>query len=847
MLLAILLEAGSSEGEIEGILSIVLDILINIQNIFFVKLQELVATLTVAAMKQFGPNMSTFLTIFGYDPDKYAIQSWASPTDSTISNLFAIFAVIGYILAIVILIISLLKCAMANVMEAHDTPLVLMIRFVITFIMITYSNSLIKFVLDINQAIFDKIYDSTSANINDSLTLSLDSSSKSTQISGIGTIKLSALGILGVIFAIIIAYEFIKMVVEMIAKYLIIGVMYIVFPTVASTFVSKDTENIFRAYFRMLISSLLLLMLNVWVVGMYITLLENIGNTSMSPLTQCITVVAFEKFAQKLDNYMNSLGLNNAVTGGMLMDQIIMAGQEVLAAPGRVESSINGSVELANVVPKAEMNRALANGDYIKAAKAADHVHTPLARMKAKQRVRDSLANANLTVDQIAGLGIDNAILNSGGTAFTASTVANAVAAAGGKDILDALKQHTGKDASLDGQAKWDKRDNAWHMNASTEDGNIGLKIKSKGALSPDEKGFMTFKDSAGKEWAVMLDKPDLKNTANQDAVHKAMDEAGNIKDAWMAEKLTGIHTDHGIKVNPDNTYSVLDANGDVTGERYVPDGKGGFFTAQDDSYVANSIDPDGNLGVHMEKMRQDSAGGYTATMTVSGLYGEDDNTKATFDVRFGSADTQQANEVEFASFTNPTTGEETSVFMSDEAVGTLMQQSAGKDIENANIAGAMMGMSEEDMQSFAQSRDTADIMGDTYHVSANGTTISRMDSAYENGYGGEAVVSTKYSTNGEQLFSYASGEGPVNDAIFTNANAFNTEFGSQLDSGEQASAVERSAGKNGYDDMIVTTEDGQQHKYVNANNLNENAKISRNTQTLHDNNGNTWVERRCN
>ena len=528
-------------------------------------LQKIVSVfndMVLGVMKSFSPDMRTFLTALGYSGDAsgFAGVIWTQSQDSSL-NIFAIFAIIGYLLAITILVISLVKSALANVVDSKEGTVTLLIRFFITIILVTYSNSIIGLLLDGGCALWDKIYD-----LADSSTLTFTLGDDGTATLGTADssslIDISSLnGLLACILLIIITVEFFKMIFEIVGKYIILGMLYVAFPAAAGTFVSRTTSGILQRYIRMMLAQMFLLLMNVWCASMLIRMFLNIGGAQSDALFECLTVIAFERFAQKIDSYMKNMGLNNAVTGANLMDQIRSSASNLLAAPGNIAAAVSSVNQTVSAPSKDVFYTALSHDNFDLANKAAPFIMDPVARDKAMRDMMNRASKVTLTPDEIASMKIDGAVLGSMGNGFTAETIASAIEAAGGQAIRDALFDQYGinaaEDLSFDNFAKWDAKNGAWVFGAKAGtfgDQNIGFMITPSDNSPIGQKPLTSFTDSSGKTWNVFGSMPQNANSNSS-----ARSAQGAAERAKKSAEYGNAHN------NASGKYNGAGANGDNT------------------------------------------------------------------------------------------------------------------------------------------------------------------------------------------------------------------------------------------------------------------------------------------
>lgn len=124
---------------------------------------------------------------------------------------------------------------------------------------------------------------------------------------------------------VLIGFSLVKVLLEAVERYLVLYILVYLSPLASASLASEETSGIFSKYFSMFISQCLLLLLNVWSIKMAISLLSSI-NQLASPMLGLLMGYGFLRIAQKLDSYMNQLGLNAAITGSGLGAELFSTG-----------------------------------------------------------------------------------------------------------------------------------------------------------------------------------------------------------------------------------------------------------------------------------------------------------------------------------------------------------------------------------------------------------------------------------------------------------------------------------------------------------------------------------------
>jgi hypothetical protein len=156
--------------------------------------------------------------------------------------------------------------------------------------------------------------------------------------------------ILQLILLISLGWNYFKLLLEVVERYVVVGVLCYTSPLAYAMGGSKTTNQVFKSWCRMIGSQLLLLILNVWFlrafnssVGVFIsnggTLTSGQGNIFL----WMFCALAFLKTAQKFDNYLASMGLSVAQTGSSMGMEMLMAARVLGGVGGGGPRSV-GSV-----------------------------------------------------------------------------------------------------------------------------------------------------------------------------------------------------------------------------------------------------------------------------------------------------------------------------------------------------------------------------------------------------------------------------------------------------------------------------------------------------------------------
>ena len=164
---------------------------------------------------------------------------------------------------------------------------------------------------------------------------------------GISAFDLSALGTLLVVLAmlLLIWWNLIKLILECAQRYIICIVTINLSPLAFATATTEQTKQTAVNWLKMFWSQCVLLVLNIWVVGIARTALNNgmIGGSSTELVTWALITYAFLKIAQQLDDMMANAGLKVTSMNGIdsLLNQLTGIGKHFGDALGYSKGALD--------------------------------------------------------------------------------------------------------------------------------------------------------------------------------------------------------------------------------------------------------------------------------------------------------------------------------------------------------------------------------------------------------------------------------------------------------------------------------------------------------------------------
>lgn len=310
----------------------------------------------MTAMEEYFPFVSKAFTVMQY-------SAWALLFLITVWQLFRVFG--------------------GPISEAEN-PWTLLARSAIFALLIGYAKPIFLLALDIARAPYTALMDIAMAN-EDFTFAGIESALSNglvtvvSIVSGVGLLLL-------VILEIALGWNYFKLLLETVERYIVVGVLCYTSPLAFSMGGSKTTNAVFKSWCRMVGSQLLLLVMNVWflrgfssAVGQYIGTGGTLSNGQGSIFLWLFCALAFLKCAQKFDSYLASMGLNVAQTGSSMGMELLMAARVIsgVGSGARSAGSVFRGANAANTASNAGTSFATGFAD----------------RFKGNSYVRDAVVN----------------------------------------------------------------------------------------------------------------------------------------------------------------------------------------------------------------------------------------------------------------------------------------------------------------------------------------------------------------------------------------------------------------------------------------------------------------------
>ena len=156
-----------------------------------------------------------------------------------------------------------------------------------------------------------------------------------------------AKGLCELFLLIVIAWNLFKLVVEICERWLMVGVLVYTSPLVYCTIPSGDTSGIFMKWVSMFVGSVIQMSLSVMFLKLILSGF-NAGGSNF--IIKLLMILAMSKIAQRMDSYLQQLGIGVATTGGNMVDDLIAGAQGLKSLTGRIGGKSTGGASRGSIL-----------------------------------------------------------------------------------------------------------------------------------------------------------------------------------------------------------------------------------------------------------------------------------------------------------------------------------------------------------------------------------------------------------------------------------------------------------------------------------------------------------------
>ena len=284
-----------------------------------------------------------------------------------VGDIYTSFLTIGIILTVALFIFGIIRNFTSGLGFMGEEPVQMCIRFIVALIAVFFINGFMTYIYTWFDEVHETLAEATYLGTSSGFSIASDAMSLSK----------TAVLVLSIFLMLLVFWNFAKLLLEMIERYLMVNLLVFFSPLVASTITLSSTLKIFQSYVKMFAGQLILLLinsatLNIFMAGYSVaTTVLNAGGDaanidraesvfSLAAYNFCncfdtptatilftfLILIGYLKIAQRMDNYMRDIGLTVGITGGNLFDDVVVAGKMMGSAfkgIGKVMSSRGSS------------------------------------------------------------------------------------------------------------------------------------------------------------------------------------------------------------------------------------------------------------------------------------------------------------------------------------------------------------------------------------------------------------------------------------------------------------------------------------------------------------------------
>lgn len=226
--------------------------------------------------------------------------------------------------------------------EAED-PIALTIRTILFLFLALFANEILDIVLQIGGTPYNWMMTEELPPID-------FASFNSVLLTILGVSLNGSIALIALILLVILAWNYLKLLFEAAERYVLLGVLVYTAPMAFSMGGSQNTVNIFRSWCRMLGGQIFMILMNVWCLRVFTSMFANFISNPLSLengnfLIWFLCAVGFLKVAQKVDNFMQMIGINVGRTGSSMLGEAAIAMKGISAAGRNVASGGGGRSE----------------------------------------------------------------------------------------------------------------------------------------------------------------------------------------------------------------------------------------------------------------------------------------------------------------------------------------------------------------------------------------------------------------------------------------------------------------------------------------------------------------------
>ena len=268
-----------------------------------------------------------------------------------------VFTYMAFLIVVTVYIFKIYQAMIKPDGRDVENPLKLTGKFVISIFLVNWSYSIFIYAEKIAQTVYEKVnlvYLDAAGTAQASFLSNLASIATGTQLFRIDSVfdallnaTLGATGGTGLIMIIIscgffftMIWQYCRLLLEIIERYVLLGLMFYTCPLAFATNASDSTKHIFKSWIQMLVTQFLIMMMNLFFIGIFIAALDNVYSMEGRDyvfesvgdfVMKNFMLIAWLIVGQRLDQHLNSLGFSVAQAGSGIASALVTTAGAAMA------------------------------------------------------------------------------------------------------------------------------------------------------------------------------------------------------------------------------------------------------------------------------------------------------------------------------------------------------------------------------------------------------------------------------------------------------------------------------------------------------------------------------------
>lgn len=257
-----------------------------------------------------------------------------------------VFTYMAYVIVLFAFVFSIYKMFFSSEQNNLESPGKLVGRFFLSIFAITWSYAIFIYLEKIAQVVYTEVntvYLQVSGSVSDSFlakVTDMDINDSFIKLDSVLDVFFTAnsiytilLPLLCIGFFFTMLWNYTKMLLEVVERYVLLGVMFYTCPLAFASIISNQSQQLFHKWTQMLLSQFLLMVFNLFFVGVFNAAIVTVYTKSAGDnyvfaslgdfVFKNFCLIAWLMIGQKMDQHLNDLGFSVAKAGGGMAGAIL--------------------------------------------------------------------------------------------------------------------------------------------------------------------------------------------------------------------------------------------------------------------------------------------------------------------------------------------------------------------------------------------------------------------------------------------------------------------------------------------------------------------------------------------